>query len=373
MHWTAHRTILSIAPCEEPNRANIYTRKTRKPEESAILKNTTLNKLSGARVLVTGAGGFIGSHLVEFLCELGCNVTGLFRYTSHGSQGALESSESLAKNGGEFHALYGDIRDPESCQRAVEGIEYVFHLAAQIAIPYSYLSPRDFLQVNAIGTANLMQAAREIRSLKRFIVTSTSEVYGSAQYVPIDESHPLTPQSPYAASKVASDKMAEAYAKSFGLPITIVRPFNTYGPRQSPRAVIPTIITQSLKSSSIQLGQTTTKRDFLYVTDTVLGMALCAASAKTKGQTVNLCSGQDTTIGDVVIKVGSILGSKLKVVTDKKRVRPPKSEVIRLLGDGTLAEKLCKFEPQVSMTEGLKKTIEYWRARNIDNPTEYRI
>ncbi len=337
------------------------------------MNNPTLKKLREARVLVTGAGGFIGSHLVEFLCELGCEVTALFRYTSHNSQGALETATNSDKPAPEFRAIFGDIRDPESCQRAVEGAEYIFHLAAQIAIPYSYLSPRDFLQVNAIGTTNLLQAAREIGSLKRFIATSTSEVYGSAQYAPIDEGHPLTPQSPYAASKVASDKMAEAYAKSFNLPVTIVRPFNTFGPRQSPRAVIPTIITQSLKSPSIQLGQTTTRRDFLFVSDTVRGMALCAASAKTKGETVNLCSGNETSIGDVVIKVGTILNSKITVVTDKKRVRPKKSEVTRLLGDGEKAKKLCGFEADISITDGLRKTIEYWQDQAIDNPAEYRI
>ncbi len=332
-----------------------------------------LKKLSGSRVIVTGAGGFIGSHLVEFLCELGCDVTAFFRYTSHGSRGALDSGADSVSSKDEYRSIYGDIRDPESCQRAVEGAEYIFHLAAQIAIPYSYLSPRDFLQVNAIGTVNLLQAAREIGSLKRFVATSTSEVYGSAQYAPIDELHPLAPQSPYAASKVASDKMAESYAASYGLPVTIIRPFNTYGPRQSPRAVIPTIISQGLKSTSIKLGQTNTKRDFLFVSDTVRGIAHCAASSKTKGQTVNLCSGVETSIGGVVDEVGKILGRKIKVVTDKKRVRPKKSEVTRLLGDGSKAEKLCGFKSQVSLNEGLAWTIEYWRGRAVDNPFEYRI
>lgn len=342
---------------------------TKKTSKSAPL----LRKLNGSRVLVTGAGGFIGSHLVEYLCKLGCEVTALFRYTSHGSLGALEERANSSDSQATFRAIFGDIRDPESCQRAVEGAEYIFHLAAQIAIPYSYLSPRDFLQVNAIGTANLLQAARDVRSLKRFVATSTSEVYGSAQYAPIDELHPLAPQSPYAASKVASDKMAEAYAKSYDLPVTIVRPFNTYGPRQSPRAVIPTIITQAIQSSSIRLGQTNTKRDFLFVTDTARGMAHCAASAKTVGQTVNLCSGVETAIGRIVTEVGGILGKKLKVITDKRRIRPKKSEVTRLLGDGARAEKLCGFLSQFSLTEGLAQTIDYWGGQVFDNPAEYRI
>jgi NAD dependent epimerase/dehydratase len=335
--------------------------------------SSSLKKLAGARVLVTGAGGFIGSHVVELLCELGCEVTAFFRYTSHSSRGALDSGANSERSADSFRSIYGDIRDPESCQRAVEGTEYIFHLAAQIAIPYSYLSPRDFLQVNAIGTTNLLQAAREVGSLKRFVATSTSEVYGSAQYTPIDERHPLAPQSPYAASKVASDKIAESYATSYGLPVTIIRPFNTYGPRQSPRAVIPTIISQALESSTIQLGQTNTRRDFLYATDTARGIAQLAASPKTKGQTINLCSGIETTIGGVVDEVGNILGNKLRVVCDEKRVRPEKSEVMRLLGDGSKAEKLCGFKSQVSLTEGLTRTIEYWRRRAIDNPTEYRI
>lgn len=320
-------------------------------------KTQTLRELSGARALVTGAGGFIGSHLVERLCELGADVTALFRYTSQGSVGALAESSALR----EVKQQFGDIRDPDCCARAVKNQDFVFHLAAQIAIPYSYLSPRDFVETNVTGTVNLLQAARGVRRLRRFLLMSTSEVYGSAQYTPIDEAHPLRPQSPYAASKVAAEALAGSFAASFELPVTVVRAFNTYGPRQSARAVIPTIILQALAGARLRLGATNTRRDFLFVGDTTLGVAQAAASAKTVGATINLCSGAESTIAEIVTRTGRALDKKLTVALDKQRVRPAKSEVTRLLGDGSLAKKLCGFSPQISLDDGLAETIAWWR------------
>ncbi|HSH00772.1 MAG TPA: GDP-mannose 4,6-dehydratase [candidate division Zixibacteria bacterium] len=320
-------------------------------------RTDTVRALSGARALVTGAGGFIGSHLVERLCELGAEVTALFRYTSQGSVGALAGSEALR----EVKLQFGDIRDPDCCARAVKNQDFVFHLAAQIAIPYSYLSPRDFVETNVVGTVNLLQAARDNQRLRRFLLMSTSEVYGSAQYTPIDEAHPLRPQSPYAASKVAAEALVNSFAASFELPLTVVRAFNTYGPRQSARAVIPTIILQALAGTRLRLGATNTRRDFLFVSDTTLGVAQAAAAAKTVGATINLCSGVDSTIAEIVAKTGRALDRKLAVVLDKQRVRPKRSEVARLLGDGSLAQTLCGFTPRTTLEDGLAETIAWWR------------
>lgn len=334
-----------------------------------------MSHLEGAKVLVTGAGGFIGSHLVEFLCEHGAAVTALFRYTSGASIGALQDSPYLK----EIQRIFGDIRDPETCARSVAGQNYIFHLAAQVAIPYSYLAPRDYLEVNAMGTVNLMQAAMtqsksKSKALKRFVLASTSEVYGTAKYTPIDESHPLNPQSPYAASKVSAEKMAESYFRSFDFPITIVRSFNTYGPRQSPRAVIPTIITQALVSRKISLGATSPRRDFLYVADSVKGLVQAAGSAKTLGEVINICSGKEISVSGVVTEVEKILGQKLTVNQDSRRLRPKSSEVTRLLGDRKQARKLCGFAPVVSFSEGLRRTIEFFQNRpESDAPKDYRI
>ncbi|MFQ5606533.1 MAG: SDR family NAD(P)-dependent oxidoreductase [Candidatus Zixiibacteriota bacterium] len=326
--------------------------------------------LGGKRALVTGAGGFIGSHLVEYLLSHGAKVTAFFRYTSEASTGNLSASAALKS----VRPVFGDIRDPESCERAVKGQDYIFHLAAQIAIPYSYLSPRDFVEVNVNGTTNLLQAALGTGSLKRFVAVSSSEVYGSAQYTPIDEAHPLAPQSPYAASKVASDKMVEAYGKSFGLPTTVVRPFNTYGPRQSARAIMPTVILQGLRSSRIKLGTTAAKRDFLHVQDTVRGLAKAATGARTIGVTVNLCSGNEISIRELVKITGEIIGKKLTVTCDARRLRPKDSEVMRLLGDGTKARKLCGFSPSVTLEAGLKETIEHYQQIGATlSGNEYRI
>lgn len=322
------------------------------------------------KALVTGAGGFIGSHLVEHLVAAGAKVTALFRYTSEASLGHLTGSPALKRVRVEF----GDIRDPESCARAVKGQELIFHLAAQIAIPYSYRSPRDFVAVNVGGTVNLLQAALAEKKLKRFLQVSTSEVYGGAQRTPIDESHPLNPQSPYAASKVSAEMMARSYACSFDLPLTIVRAFNTFGPRQSTRAIIPTIITQSLDQETLKLGATHPRRDFLYVKDTARGMALAALATDTIGETLNLCSGSERSVKEIVAEVGSALGKGLKVTTDSRRLRPKNSEVDRLLGDGARAKRLCGFSPEHDFPAALAETIRYYASQDtVRQAQEYRI
>jgi NAD dependent epimerase/dehydratase len=335
-----------------------------------IAKKETATGLAGAKVLVTGAGGFIGSHLVEHLVSEGAKVTALFRYTSEASLGHLAGSTALKSIKSEF----GDIRDPESCARALKGQEFVFHLAAQIAIPYSYLSPRDFVAVNVGGTVNLLQAALSEKRLRRFLLVSTSEVYGSAQRIPIDETHPLHPQSPYAASKVSAEMMAGSYADSFALPLTVVRAFNTFGPRQSTRAIVPAVISQALDSDILKLGALHPKRDFLFVKDTARGMALAAVATKTLGKTLNLCSGAERSVKEIVQEVGSSLGKKLQVKSDSKRLRPKTSEVNRLLGDGTLAKELCGFVPEHDFASALAETIRYYASiDSAHSSRDYRI
>ena len=309
------------------------------------------------KILITGAGGFIGSHLAERLLSDGAKVTALVRYTSSGATGWLETlPPALHKN---LRIIHGDIRDPDICDVAVKGNRIVFHLAAQIAIPYSYVAPRDFIAVNALGTANMLQAARA-EGVNKFVQVSTSEVYGTAQYVPIDENHPQVAQSPYSASKIAADKMAESFYRSFGLPVVIVRPFNTYGPRQSARAVIPTIIIQALRSRTVRLGNINTRRDLNFVGDTTAGMISAALSDKTVGQTINLATGKDYTIEELVEIVSKILGKKLIIQTEKRIVRPSKSEVRRLQGDFALAKELFGYAPKHTIAAGLKKTIRFF-------------
>jgi len=314
-------------------------------------------------ILITGAGGFIGSHLTESLLHDGARVTALVRYTSSGTTGRLESIPAALR--GKLKIIHGDIRDPDVCTTAIKGNDLVCHLAAQIAIPYSYLAPRDFVAVNALGTANLLQAARTAR-VKKFLQVSTSEVYGTAQYVPIDENHPQVAQSPYSASKIAADRIAESFYRSFNLPVVIVRPFNTYGPRQSARAVIPTIILQALRGRTIKLGSIDTRRDLNYVNDTVTGMIGAAFSDKTTGRTINLATGNDYAIDELVEYVAGIIGKKLIIKTEKRRVRPSKSEVRRLQGDCALAKKLYGFKPKYTIMTGLKKTVRYFE-KNIDS------
>ena len=325
--------------------------------------------IKGKKILVTGGAGFIGSHLVEELVRQKAIVTVLARYTSSGRAGWLEYFPDRSK----LAIVFGDIRDPDICQAAVDGNDYIFHLAAQIAIPYSYIAPRDFLTVNAIGTANILQAARQ-QKVKKILHVSTSEVYGTAQYVPIDESHPQVAQSPYAASKIAADKMAESFFRSFGMPIVTVRPFNCYGPRQSARAVIPTIILQALSGSIIKLGNIDTRRDMNYVADIASGMIKAVFTAKTDGKVFNLATGKDYSIEEIVNLTADIMGKNLKIKTDRKRVRPDKSEVQRLQGDSKLARKLIGYKPQYQLREGLIKTIEFFeRNMNLYKKEEYQL
>lgn len=325
----------------------------------------------GWKVLVTGGAGFIGSHLVEKLLRSGARVTVLVRYTSSGKAGWLEYlPKDLTAN---LHLVYGDIRDPDVCRNAVSGNAYIFHLAAQIAIPYSYIAPRDFLTVNGLGTANMLQAARD-EKVKKFLHVSTSEVYGTAQYLPIDEAHPQVAQSPYAASKIAADRMVESFHLSFGLPTVTMRPFNSYGPRQSARAILPTIILQALSGKSIRLGNVSTRRDMNYVGDITEGMLAAAFNPRTTGRTINLATGKDYTIEEMVQSVGNLLGKRLDIKTERRRLRPDNSEVIRLQGDSKLARKLMGYRPRYNLKSGLVETIRFFEAhRELYKKEDYQL
>lgn len=308
----------------------------------------------GCRVLVTGAGGFIGSHLAERLVTLGADVRALVRYTSTGHSGWLDSSKLRP----EMEVVLGDIRDFFCVSEAMKGRDVVFHLAALIGIPYSYRAPQSYLHTNIEGTLNVLQAARELGT-KRIVCTSTSEVYGTAKYVPMDEEHPLQGQSPYSASKIAADKLAESYYLSFGAPVTIVRPFNTYGPRQSIRAVVPTIITQALCGAEIRLGSLVPTRDFNFVSDTVEGFVSTMSSERAVGQVINFGTGKDVSIGELVSIIGRLLGKDLKVRTEEERVRPDTSEVGRLRADASKARNLLAWEPRITLEDGLLLTVEW--------------
>ncbi|MGH2896090.1 MAG: SDR family NAD(P)-dependent oxidoreductase, partial [Solirubrobacteraceae bacterium] len=300
--------------------------------------------LSGRAVLVTGAGGFIGGHLVEMLVAEGASVRALVRYNSRNERGTLDwiSPEVAA----EVEAVAGELRDIESVTRAVEGREIVLHLGAQIAIPYSYVNPRDFFEVNVLGALNVAQACLAA-GVQRIVHTSTSEVYGSAQQVPITEVHPLEPQSPYAASKLAADKLMDSWHRSFELPVVILRPFNTYGPRQSARAIIPTIISQALAGDTLQLGSLHPRRDLTFVRDTAAGMIAAATAPGAVGQTIQLGTGEAVSVGEIVTLVGELVGKELRPVLDEARVRPRNSEVELLLSEPTRAAELLGWQPQV--------------------------
>jgi len=315
---------------------------------------------TGKRVLVTGAGGFIGSHLAERLVEAGARVRALVHYNALGSWGWLDGSALKA----EMEVVAGDVRDRDSVQDAAEGVEIVFHLAALIAIPYSYHAPSSYVETNVQGTLNLLQAARWA-GVERLVHTSTSEVYGTAQYAPIDEKHPQVGQSPYSASKIGADKLAESFHLSFGLPVVILRPFNTFGPRQSARAVVPTIITQALGGGPIKLGNLAPTRDLTFVRDTVEGFLAAAAAPGALGLTLNLGTGREISIGDLARLILDRCGAGAEIVTEEQRVRPDGSEVERLVADNSLARKVLGWEPRVSLEEGLASTID-WLSRNLE-------
>ncbi|MDX6501677.1 MAG: hypothetical protein QOG23_4937 [Blastocatellia bacterium] len=308
---------------------------------------------------MTGAGGFIGSHLVERLVSLGARTTALVRYNSAGSWGWLDKSP--IKN--DLKVVLGDIRDQDSTQRAVEGIDIVFHLAALIAIPYSYHAPLSYVRTNVEGTLNILQSAMR-GDVDLVIHTSTSEVYGTARSVPINEGHPLQGQSPYSATKIGADKIVESFNLSFGLPVVTVRPFNTYGPRQSARAVIPTIVTQALANEAIRLGNISPTRDLNYVGDTVEGFIKAAESSKAVGEVINLGTGREISIGELAATILRTMGKDLQVITDSERVRPGGSEVERLCADANKARELLGWEPKHSLEEGLTRTVEWIRENN---------
>jgi NAD dependent epimerase/dehydratase len=312
------------------------------------------------RVLITGAGGFIGSHLTERLVELGATTRALVHYNALGTWGWLDQLPMRD----EIEVVAGDICDRDSVQQAMQGTEIVFHLAALIAIPYSYYAPASYVRTNVEGTLNVLQVAREM-GVERLIHTSTSEVYGTARYVPINESHPLQAQSPYSASKIGADKMAEAFHLSFNVPVVTVRPFNTFGPRQSARAVIPTIITQCLTGETVRLGNLRPTRDLNYVTNTVDGFVLAAATPAAVGYTINLGSGREIGIDGLAQLIARLLGRSIVIESKVERVRPENSEVERLLADNTLAQTLLGWKPVVDLEEGLKHTIA-WIQQHLD-------
>jgi NAD dependent epimerase/dehydratase len=320
-------------------------------------------RLAGKRILVTGAGGFIGSHLTERLVELGAKTRALVHYRSNGSWGWLDRFSRKS----DIEIVAGDIRDRDCVVGAMRGVDVVFHLAALIGIPYSYAAPASYVDTNIGGTLNILQAARDL-NVARVVHTSTSEVYGTARRVPIDEQHPLQGQSPYSASKIGADKLAESFFLSFGLSVVTMRPFNAFGPRQSARAVIPTIISQSLSGDVVSLGNLHPTRDFNYVANTVDGFIRCAETDDISGQTINVGSGEETSIGDIVKKVAEILGKNVQVRQQEGRQRPQTSEVERLIADNSLARKTLGWTPAVSLDDGLSRTIEWIR----ENLNEYR-
>ncbi|MDX1694010.1 MAG: SDR family NAD(P)-dependent oxidoreductase [Ketobacteraceae bacterium] len=314
------------------------------------------------KVLVTGAGGFIGSHLVEELVKAGHEVRAFVHYNANSNWYNLENVPKDVLS--QVEVVAGDIADPFSVDHAVKGCSMVFHLAALIGIPYSYVAPGNYVSTNVNGTLNVLEACRRY-DVERMLHTSTSETYGTAQYTPIDEKHPLVGQSPYSATKIAADKLAESYWLSFQTPVTIVRPFNTFGPRQSMRAIIPTIIVQALTKGELTLGSLDPVRDLTFCTDTARGFVAASRSDKVIGELVNLGVGKGITIGDLVNLVADILGKELPVNTDQQRVRPAKSEVMELISDNGKARKLMGWEPEVSLREGLSQTIDFI-SRNLE-------
>ncbi len=312
-------------------------------------------RIDGAKILVTGAGGFIGSHLTEALLARGCDVRAFVRYNSGGSWGWLDDLEPALKR--KLDVFAGDITDPHGCQKAMEGVDVVFHLAALIAIPYSYHSPATYVETNVKGTLNLLEAARRAQ-VKRFVQTSTSEVYGTARFVPITEEHPVHGQSPYSATKIGSDQIAVSFHRSFDFPVVIARPFNTYGPRQSARAVLPTIITQLLAGNPrLSLGAVHPTRDFNYVSDTVSGFIALAEADNALGEVINIASNFEISVADSIRVIGEVVGVTPHLELDESRVRPQNSEVDRLWGDNSRILRLTAWKPRYAGLDGFRKGI----------------
>jgi NAD dependent epimerase/dehydratase len=321
-----------------------------------------VSDLSGTGVLVTGAGGFIGSHLCESLVRRGADVRALCRYTSRRSEGNLADVPPDVREA--MDVRFGDLRDGDFAKRLVEGTDVVFNLAASISVAYSFEAPREVVMTNVEGTLNMLAAALDA-PVAHMIQMSSSEVYGTAQYTPIDERHPLDVQSPYAASKVAADKLSESFQLAYGLPVVVARPFNTYGPRQSLRAVIPTVIAQALAGGDLHLGALTPTRDFVFVLDTVAGLIALAEHDELAGGTYNIATGVDVSVADVVQTVGELVGRELTVHTEEQRLRPPDSEVHQLLGDATRLREATGWAPETSLRDGLRAVIEWMRTTEL--------
>ena len=309
-----------------------------------------------SKVLITGADGFIGSHLTEALVRGGSNVRALAQYNSFNSWGWLDGLDSIKSHA---EIVSGDVRDAAFCRKLMQGVDTVFHLASLIAIPYSYIAPQSYIDTNVTGALNLCQAAVD-NGVSRFMHTSTSEVYGTAQYVPIDEKHPLQAQSPYSASKIAADSVAYSYYSAFELPVTIVRPFNTYGPRQSARAFIPSVIIQLMKNDEIHVGDLTPTRDFNYVEDTCRAFMLLADCSDAAGETINIGSNTEISIADTMKKIAGLMNKNVKAQVADERVRPVNSEVFRLYCDNTRIRELTAYEPSIDLDAGLQKTIDWF-------------
>ncbi|MFH1450106.1 MAG: SDR family NAD(P)-dependent oxidoreductase [bacterium] len=323
------------------------------------------------KVLITGAGGFIGSHLAERLVILGAKVKVFIRYNSRNHQGFIEGFKPQIRE--KIEIVAGDLRDAQAVKEASKEVDIIFHLGSLISIPYSYLHPSEVVEANILGTLNVLNAARENKS-KRVVHTSTSEVYGTAIYVPIDEKHPLQGQSPYSASKIGADMLAESFYRAYDLPVVTVRPFNTYGPRQSARAVIPTLITQIIAGKDVYLGSTKPIRDLNYVSDTVEGFIKIAQAPNIEGEVINIGYGKGISVGELTDKIISLIGREVKVIFDASRIRPSKSEVDRLIANNEKAKKLTGWEPQVSLDEGLRRTVD-WISENIAlyKPSVYNV